>query len=135
GRPKAMDYSFIPTAVFTEPEIGTVGLTEEEAREKHQVDVYKTSFRPMRATISGRDETVFMKLVVDAETDKVLGLHMVGPDAAEIVQVAAIPLRLRATKADFDATMALHPSMAEEFVTLRQKWEPPIPIKGSDAAA
>lgn len=135
GRPKAMDYSFIPTAVFTEPEIGTVGLTEEEAREKHQVDVYKTSFRPMRATISGRDETVFMKLVVDAETDKVLGLHMVGPDAAEIVQVAAIPLRLRATKADFDATMALHPSMAEEFVTLRQRWEPPIPIKGSDAAA
>ena len=135
GRPKAMDYSFIPTAVFTEPEIGTVGLTEEEAREKHQLDVYKTSFRPMRATISGRDETVFMKLVVDAESEKVLGLHMVGPDAAEIVQMAAISLRLRATKADFDATMALHPSMAEEFVTLRQKWEPPIPIKGSDAAA
>ena len=135
GRPKAMDYSFIPTAVFTEPEIGTVGLTEEEAREKHRVDVYKTSFRPMRSTISGRDETIFMKLVVDAETDKVLGLHMVGPDAAEIVQMAAVSLRLRATKADFDATMALHPSMAEEFVTLRQKWDPPIPIKGSDAAA
>ena len=89
----------------------------------------------MRATISGRDETVFMKLVVDAETDKVVGLHMVGPDAAEIVQMAAIPLRLGTTKADFDSTMALHPSMAEEFVTLRQKWEPPIPIKGSDAAA
>ena len=135
GRPKAMDYSFIPTAVFTEPEIGTVGLTEEDARKDHAVDVYKTSFRPMRATISGRGEKVFMKLVVDAESDKVLGLHMVGPDAAEIVQMAAIPLRLGATKADFDATMALHPSMAEEFVTLRQKWEPPIPIKGSDAAA
>ncbi|ODR98481.1 glutathione reductase [Methyloceanibacter methanicus] len=135
GRPKAMDYGFIPTAVFTEPEIGTVGLTEEEARKDHAVDVYKTSFRPMRATISGRGEKVFMKLVVDAETDKVLGLHMVGPDAAEIVQMAAIPLRLGATKADFDATMALHPSMAEEFVTLRQKWEPPVPIKGSDAAA
>jgi glutathione reductase (NADPH) len=135
GRPKAMDYSFIPTAVFTEPEIGTVGLTEEEAREKHRVDVYKTSFRPMRSTISGRDETIFMKLAVDAEADKVLGLHMVGPDAAEIVQMAAVSLRLRATKADFDATMALHPSMAEEFVTLRQKWDPPIPIKGSDAAA
>jgi glutathione reductase (NADPH) len=72
---------------------------------------------------------------VDAATDKVLGLHMVGPDAAEIVQMAAIPLRLGATKADFDATMALHPSMAEEFVTLRQKWEPPTPVKGSDAAA
>ncbi|MEM7398677.1 MAG: glutathione-disulfide reductase [Pseudomonadota bacterium] len=134
-RPKAMEYSFIPTAVFTEPEIGTVGLTEEEARKDHQVDIYKTSFRPMRATISGRGEKVFMKLIVDVETDKVLGLHMVGPDAAEIVQMAAIPLRLGATKADFDSTMALHPSMAEEFVTLRQKWEPPIPIKGSDAAA
>jgi len=134
-RPKAMDYSFIPTAVFTEPEIGTVGLSEEDARKEHQVDIYKTSFRPMRATISGRGEKVFMKLVVDAETDKVLGLHMVGPDAAEIVQMAAIPLRLGATKADFDSTMALHPSMAEEFVTLRQKWEPPTPIKGSDAAA
>ncbi|MEM9591068.1 MAG: glutathione-disulfide reductase [Pseudomonadota bacterium] len=134
-RAKAMEYSFIPTAVFTEPEIGTVGLTEEEARKDHQVDMYKASFRPMRATISGRDEKVFMKLIVDVETDKVLGLHMVGPDAAEIVQMAAIPLRLGATKADFDSTMALHPSMAEEFVTLRQKWEPPIPIKGSDAAA
>ena len=135
GQPKAMDYSFIPTAVFTEPEIGTVGLSEEDARKDHQVDIYKTSFRPMRATISGRGEKVFMKLAVDAATDKVLGLHMVGPDAAEIVQMAAIPLRLGATKADFDATMALHPSMAEEFVTLRQKWEPPTPVKGSDAAA
>lgn len=135
GQPKAMDYSFIPTAVFTEPEIGTVGLSEEDARKDHQVDIYNTSFRPMRATISGRGEKVFMKLVVDAATDKVLGLHMVGPDAAEIVQMAAIPLRLGATKADFDATMALHPSMAEEFVTLRQKWEPPTPVKGSDAAA
>lgn len=135
GQPKAMDYSFIPTAVFTEPEIGTVGLSEEDARKDHQVDIYKTSFRPMRATISGRGEKVFMKLAVDAATDKVLGLHMVGPDAAEIVQMAAIPLRLGATKADFDATMALHPTMAEEFVTLRQKWEPPTPVKGSDAAA
>ena len=135
GRSKAMDYSFIPTAVFTEPEIGTVGLTEEEARKDHEVDIYKTSFRPMRATISGRGEHVFMKLIVDVNSDKVLGLHMVGPDAAEIVQMAAIPLRLGATKADFDSTMALHPSMAEEFVTLRQRWEPPTPIKGSDAAA
>ncbi|MGA9444629.1 MAG: glutathione-disulfide reductase [Methyloceanibacter sp.] len=135
GQPKAMDYSLIPTAVFTEPEIGTVGLSEEDARKDHQVDIYKTSFRPMRATISGRGEKVFMKLAVDAVTDKVLGLHMVGPDAAEIVQMAAIALRLGATKADFDATMALHPSMAEEFVTLRQKWEPPTPVKGSDAAA
>ena len=136
GRPKAMDYTFIPTAVFTEPEIGTVGLTEEEAREKHgQVDIYKSSFRPMRATISGRDEIVLIKLIVDAETDTVLGLHMLGPDAAEIAQMAAISLRLGVTKTQLDSTMALHPSIAEEIVTLRQKWTPPEPIKGSDAAA
>ena len=135
GLPKAMDYSFIPTAVFTEPEIGTVGLGEEDAREKHSVDIYKASFRPMRATISGRGEKVFLKLVVDADTDKVLGVHMVGPDAAEIAQMAAISLKLGATKTNFDSTMALHPSVAEELVTMRQKWEPPTPIKGSDAAA
>ena len=135
GAPKAMDYSFIPTAVFTEPEIGTVGLSERDARKTHEIHIYKTTFRPMRATLSGRGEKVFMKLVVDADSDRVLGLHMVGPDAAEIAQMAAIPLKLGATKADFDSTMALHPSLAEEFVTLRQRWEPPTPIKGSDAAA
>jgi glutathione reductase (NADPH) len=135
-KPKAMDYTFIPTAVFTEPEIGTVGLTEEQARERCRlIDLYKASFRPMRATISGRDEKVLMKLVIDAETDKVLGIHMLGPDAAEIVQMAAIPLRLGVTKAQLDATMALHPSVAEEIVTMRHKWEAPTPIKGSDAAA
>ena len=136
GQPKAMDYTFIPTAVFTEPEIGTVGLTEEEAREKYeQVDIYKSSFRPMRATISGCDEMVLIKLVVDAETDKVLGVHMLGPDAAQIAQMAAISLRLGVTKAQLDSTMGLHPSIAEEIVTMRQKWVPPEPIKGSDAAA
>ncbi|MHA1518008.1 MAG: glutathione-disulfide reductase [Alphaproteobacteria bacterium] len=136
GRPKAMDYDFIPTAVFSEPEIGTVGLTEEEAREKYrEVDVYKSSFRPMRATISGRNETVLIKLVVEAESDKVLGVHMLGPDSAEIAQMAAVPLRLGVTKAQLDSTMALHPSIAEELVTMRQKWEPPEPVKGSDAAA
>ena len=135
-KPKAMDYTFIPTAVFTEPEIGTVGLTEEQARERCRlIDLYKASFRPMRATISGRDEKVLMKLVIDAETDKVLGIHMLGPDAAEIVQMAAISLRLGVTKAQLDATMALHPSVAEEIVTMRHKWEAPTPIKGSDAAA
>jgi len=134
--PKVMDYAFIPTAVFTEPEIGTVGLTEEQARDRcNLVDIYKTSFRPMRATISGRNEKVMMKLVIDAESDKVLGVHMLGPDAAEIVQMAAIALRLGVTKAQFDATMALHPSLAEELVTMRHKWELPTPIKGSDAAA
>jgi len=135
-KPKAMDYNFIPTAVFSEPEIGTVGLTEEEAREMYRaIDIYKSSFRPMRATISGRDEKVMMKLVIDAETDKVLGFHMLGPDAAEIAQMAAIPLKLGVTKAQLDATTALHPSIAEELVTMRHKWEHPAPIKGSDAAA
>ena len=130
-KPKAMDYTFIPTAVFSEPEIGTVGLTEEKAREMYRViDIYKASFRPMRATISGRDEKVMMKLVIDAETDKVLGFHMLGPDAAEIVQMAAIALRLGVTKAQLDATMALHPSVAEELVTMRHKWERRRPSRG-----
>jgi glutathione reductase (NADPH) len=136
GMNKAMDYDFIPTAVFSEPEIGTVGLSEEKAREMYaRVDIYKASFKPMRATLSDRDEKVFMKLVIDAETDKVVGCHMLGPDAAEIVQMAAIVLKLGVTKAQLDATMALHPSIAEEFVTMRHRWEPPSPIKGSDAAA
>lgn len=136
GRPTVMDYTFIPTAVFTEPEIGTVGLTEEEARKKYrEVDIYKSSFRPMRATISGRDETVLIKIVVDAATEKVLGVHLLGPDAAEIAQMAAISLKLGVTKPQLDSTMALHPSIAEELVTMRQKWTPPEPIKGSDAAA
>ena len=133
---KTLDYEFIPTAVFTEPEIGTVGISEEEAREMYRaVDIYKSSFRPMRATISGRNEMVLIKLVIDAESDKVLGVHMLGPDAAEIAQMAAIALRLGVTKAQLDATMALHPSVAEELVTMRHKSEVPEPIKGSDAAA
>jgi len=134
--PKCMDYAFIPTAVFTEPELGTVGLTEEQARDKCRlIDIYKANFRPMRATISGRDEKVMMKIILDAETDKVLGVHMLGPDSAEIIQLAAVALRLGVTKAQLDATMALHPSLAEELVTMRHKWEAPQPIKGSDAAA
>jgi len=135
-QPTAVDYTFVPTAVFCEPEIGTVGLTEEHAREMYRtIDIYKSSFRPMRATISGRDEKMLMKLVVDAETGKVLGCHLLGPDAAEIAQMAAITLKLGVTKAQLDSTMALHPSIAEELVTMRQKWEHPAPIKGSDAAA
>lgn len=134
--PRTMDYDVIPTAVFTEPEIGTVGLSEEEAREKYrEVDIYKSRFRPMRATVSGRNEKVFIKLVIDGESGIVLGLHMLGPDAAEIVQMAAIALRLGVTKAQLDATMALHPSIAEEIVTMRQKWVAPEPGKESDAAA
>jgi glutathione reductase (NADPH) len=134
--PTPVDHSFVPTAVFSEPELGTVGFTEEKARDMcRAVDVYKSRFKPMRGTISGRDEKMLMKLVVDAETDKVLGCHVLGGDAAEIVQMAAIALRLGATKAQFDATRALHPSAGEELVTMRHKWEPPAPVAGSDAAA
>ena len=138
GKPTKVDYGFIPTAVFSEPEIGTVGLSEQQARERHgsgAIDIYKISFRPLRSMVSGRDERTVIKLVVDMKTGKVLGVHILGPDAAEIVQMAAVALRLGATKADLDATMALHPSAAEELVTMRHKWEMPAPVAGSDAAA
>jgi glutathione reductase (NADPH) len=138
GRPTKVDYGTVPTAVFSQPEIGTVGLSEERARELKGatgIDIYKISFRPLRSMISGRDEKTLMKLVVDMKTDKILGVHILGDDAAEIVQMAAIALKLGATKADFDKTMALHPSAAEELVTLRHKWEMPAPVAGSDAAA
>ena len=126
NRPTAVDRELVPTAVFATPEIGTVGLPEHVARERHaRLDVYKARFRPLKHTLSGRDESMLMKLLVDGETDKVVGCHILGPDAAEMVQVAAIALRMGATKADFDATMALHPTAAEELVTLRQKWVPP----------
>ncbi len=136
--PTKVDYGFVPTAVFSQPEIGTVGLSERQAREKHgagAIDIYKASFRPLRSMVSGRDERTVMKLVVDMKTDKVLGVHILGSDAAEIVQMAAVAMRLGVTKADFDKTMALHPSAAEELVTLRHKWEMPAPVAGSDAAA
>jgi glutathione reductase (NADPH) len=135
-KPTPVDYTFIPTAVFSQPEIGTVGLSEGKAREKFgTVDIYKISFRPLRSMVSGRDEKTLMKLVIDMKSDTVLGCHVFGPDAAEIVQMAAIAMRLGVTKAQFDATMALHPSAAEELVTLRHKWEAPTPVAGSDAAA
>jgi glutathione reductase (NADPH) len=136
NNPTPVDYTFIPTAVFSQPEIGTVGLSEEEAREMYgPSDIYKTSFRPLRSMVGGSTEKMMMKLVIDMKSAKVLGVHILGPDAAEIVQMAAIALRLGVTKAEFDATMALHPSAAEELVTLRHKWEAPTPIAGSDAAA
>jgi len=124
-KPWRADYENIPTAVFSTPEIGTVGLSERDAiAAGYTLDIYKSQFRPMKHTLSGRDERTIMKLVVDQASQKVLGVHMLGPDAGEIVQMAAIALRLGATKADFDATMALHPSAAEELVTMRQKWVP-----------
>jgi glutathione reductase (NADPH) len=115
-----VDHADIPTAVFCQPEVGTVGLTEAQARAQFsQVDIYKSNFKPMKATLSGRDTRVLMKLIVDATTDRVLGCHIVGDGAAEMVQVLGIAVKMKATKADFDATMALHPTAAEELVTMR----------------
>jgi glutathione reductase (NADPH) len=123
GRNIAVDHTNVPSAVFAQPEIGTVGLSEAAARELHpKIDIYKTSFRPMRHTMTGRDERSLMKLVVDGASDRVLGCHIIGPGAAEMAQLLGIAVKARATKADFDATMALHPTAAEELVTMRQKW-------------
>jgi glutathione reductase (NADPH) len=125
NNPNPVDLAFLPTAVFSQPEIGTVGYTEEHAREMFRaIDIYKSSFRPLKATLSGRPERTLMKLVVDAETDKVVGAHILGPDAAEMAQLLAISMKLGARKADFDATIALHPTAAEELVTMREKWAP-----------
>ncbi len=126
GKPKSVDYKMIPTAVFATPEIGTVGFSEHEARTQFgAVDIYKGSFRPMKSIIAGRDERMMMKVIVEAASDRVVGVHLLGPDSAEIAQMAAIALRMGATKSDFDQTMALHPSAAEELVTLREKWIAP----------
>ena len=126
GKDVKVDHTLIPTAVFSQPEIGTVGLTEEQARQDFKaVDIYKSSFRPMKHTLSGRNERTLMKLVVDGETDRVLGCHIIGPDAGEMAQLLGISVRLGATKADFDATMAVHPTAAEELVTMRDKWQAP----------
>ena len=119
-RPVQVDHTTIPTAVFSQPEIGTVGLTEGEARAQFShVDIYKTDFRPIKSTMSGRDTRILMKLVVDGTTDRVVGCHIVGDTAAEIIQAVAIAVKMKATKADFDATFALHPTAAEELVTMR----------------
>ena len=119
-RPVEVDRDDIPTAVFSQPQVGTVGLTEAQARARYAVvDIYRTTFRPLKATLSGSESRYLMKLVVDGTTDRVVGCHIVGPDAAELTQVVAIAVRMKATKADFDATMALHPTSAEELVTMR----------------
>ena len=124
GEPgQQVDYDFIPTAVFCQPNIGTVGFTEEEARSKFgHIRLFKSNFRPMKHTISGRDEQTFMKLIVDKASDRVVGGHMMGPDAGEIIQGIAIALRAGATKAVFDSTIGIHPTAAEEFVTMREPW-------------
>jgi glutathione reductase (NADPH) len=123
GKDIKVDHAQIPTAVFSQPEIGTVGMTEAQAREAYpKIDIYKTSFRPMKHTLSGRDERTLMKLVVDGESDRVLGCHICGPDAGEMAQLLGISIRLGAKKSDFDATMAVHPTASEELVTMREKW-------------
>lgn len=122
GKPWSVDHSIVATAVFSEPEVGTVGLTEEAARKQgRKLDIYTSAFRPLKATLSGRQTRTFMKLIVDQDTDKVLGVHVVGPDSGEMIQLAAVALGLGATKADFDRTVAVHPTAAEELVTMREK--------------
>jgi len=122
GKPTAVDHANVPTAVFSEPEVGAIGLTEAQACERlAKVDVYKTSFRPLKMTLAGRDTRAFFKLVVDGESDRLVGCHIVGPDASEMIQLVGIALKMKATKADIDAVIAVHPTAAEELVTLREK--------------
>ena len=117
---KEMDYDLIPTAVFTQPNIGTIGLTEDQALDQHgEITVYRSDFKPMKHTLSGSDERSFMKLIVHSATDKVVGLHIVGEGAGEMLQGFAVAMKVGATKADFDATIGIHPTSAEELVTMR----------------
>jgi len=121
NQPRPVDYDHIPTAVFSQPPIGTVGLTEAQAREKYpDIDIYQTRFTPMKNTLSGMDERTLMKMIVVRSTDRVVGMHMVGTDAPEIIQGMAVAIRAGATKAVFDSTIGIHPTAAEEFVTLRE---------------
>ena len=121
GPPRTLSYENIPTAVFCQPNLGTVGLTEAQARRRcAQIEVYESSFRPLKHTLTGRDERTFMKMIVDADTDRVVGVHMVGPEAGEIIQGMAVAVTAGATKGQFDATIGIHPTAAEEFVTMRE---------------
>ncbi|SMX43580.1 FAD-dependent oxidoreductase [Maliponia aquimaris] len=119
GNPTPVDHELIPSAVFTQPEMGTVGLTEEAARDREEIDVYCTSFRPMRTAFAERPDRVLMKLIVSKATRKVLGCHIVAPGAGEMIQLAGIAIKMGATKEDFDRTVAVHPTMSEEIVTMR----------------
>ena len=126
ARPRAMDHENVPSAVFSQPPVGSVGLTEHEARQRYgAIEIYRSSFRAMKHTLGGRDEKTLMKLIVDRASDRVIGAHMVGPDAPEIIQGVAIAIKAGATKQVFDATMGIHPTAAEEFVTLRTPVETP----------
>ena len=119
GRPRRSDHALIPTAIFTQPEAATLGLSEADARAAGPVEIYRSRFRPLLNTLAGRQERTMMKLVVEAESRRVLGVHIVGHGAAEMIQLAAVAVRMGATKDDFDATMAVHPTSAEELVTMR----------------
>ncbi len=120
GEKTKMDYDLIPSAIFTQPEMGTIGLTEEQAEEQEPTLVYATAFRPMQQAFAGGEERVLFKMLVSRETDRVLGVHIVGPSAAEMIQFVAVAMKMGATKADFDRTCAVHPAMAEEMVTLKE---------------
>jgi glutathione reductase (NADPH) len=123
GKLIAVDHTDVPSAVFSTPEIGTVGLTEAEARKSYaKIDIYKSRFRPMRLTLTPRQEWMLMKLVVDGTTDRVLGVHIMGPDAGEMAQLLGIAIKMGARKSDLDATIAVHPTAAEELVTMQEKW-------------
>lgn len=125
GQPRTMDHSTIATAIFVQPEVGTVGLSETDARAAFgDIDIYKTDFRPMKHVLNGSAERVFMKLVVRAADEVVVGAHIIGPDAGEMIQMLAIAIKMGATKTQFDETCAVHPTMAEEIVTLRTKSPP-----------
>ena len=119
GNPTPVDHDLVPSAVFTQPELGTVGLSEEQAAEQEPIEVYSTSFQPMQSAFAGKPDRVLMKLVVSKKTRKVLGCHIVAPEAGEMIQLAAIAVKMGATKEDFDRTVAVHPSMSEEMVTMR----------------
>ncbi len=132
NRPMKPDHANVPSAVFSQPQVGTVGLTEEEARRTYgEIDVYVSSFRPMKYTLSGRQTQSFMKLLVEPQTDRVIGAHMVGDDAGEIIQGIGIAIKAGATKRQFDATVGIHPTAAEEFVTMRSK-RPPLQAKAAE---
>lgn len=119
GTPVAMDHTLVPSAVFTQPELGSIGMTEEAAREAEPIEVYCAAFRPMRTLFAGRDDKALMKLIVSQKTRRILGCHIVAPEAGEMIQLVAIAIRMGATKEDFDRTVAVHPTMAEELVTMK----------------
>ena len=122
-KPTTVDYANVPSAVFSHPPIGAVGMTEAEARNKlGSIRVYTSDFRAMKNVLAGRNERALYKMVVNEATDQVVGLHMIGPDAPEIIQALGIAVKMGATKQQFDATMAVHPTAAEEFVTMREVW-------------